>query len=804
MGKARREDRDDWNGPFGFSRPWFGPTTLSRFKSIFGNALLAALLFTCAVPVGHAQVKVLGLAKDADTPTVHVIHVRRASIRTKSLPISTTTLSTGFVVGRFHSPKVDGVLEVTRRTESELGLSWVVKNLVRRSRSIRLPHPIGPRFYLLAGFDLKRDGFEDLAIVDQSTQRLRWFLIENPAGPSPRVFSTFLHGKAGDQVALLKSRVGRHSTVRCVTVRHNLPRQQVTIRTRSVAPRTRSTMRIPWKRSLGTGEVLRLQRGQRDLLALMSPLRKRMVLMRRRAQKIVRIPRKRCDGTLAVLEASRRGMVSVLELCPTGRFFVVRANRERAATDTTMPSFHGTLPAQLIGVRPLKIDEVLPPAEQFVPTATPTPPPTETATPTETPTHTPTATYTSTPHSWNLVTVLGQQYILLDGTLYQWDGISKGPEANQGALLSQLSAVTFSAGSGTVGDPYLISFCLQLQAMSNALNAHYALAHDIDCTSSTTWNGNQGFTPVGSSTSGTEFTGSLDGRGHTVRGLTVNRPSDSNIGLFGYTHYATIQNLTLESVTMNGTSNVAGLVGYKSFGTVSGCRTTGAVTGREVVGGLAGYNAGGVIEFSSSSVTVSQNTASGWVGGLVGINFGWSNPTTVLRDSFATGSVTATGDQVGGLVGGILYSNSLITRCYATGTVTGRGSVGGLTGSIQHWALVSNSYATGAVSGTELVGGFMGLSWFGMAAYNFSLGTSTGTTNIGGFAGRNGRNGSYTANYWNTTTSGRATSPIGAGLTSAQMQSAASFTGWDFTSTWMLSPELLGGFPTIRSIPPQP
>src|SRR5690606_22748685 len=101
----------------------------------------------------------------------------------------------------------------------------------------------------------------------------------------------------------------------------------------------------------------------------------------------------------------------------------------------------------------------------------------------------------------------------------------------------------FSGGSGTQEDPYLIHDVYELQAMKDNLNAHYALAKDIDASATVNWNDGAGFEPIGTSSS--PFRGSFDGRGHKITGLYINRESTSNVGLFGYADSARIQNVGL-------------------------------------------------------------------------------------------------------------------------------------------------------------------------------------------------------------------------------------------------------------------
>ena len=82
------------------------------------------------------------------------------------------------------------------------------------------------------------------------------------------------------------------------------------------------------------------------------------------------------------------------------------------------------------------------------------------------------------------------------------------------------SPYTFAGGSGTREDPYLVSTPDQLNAIRQGLDRHYKLVSDIDLSAWGDW------MPIGGEElerhgDPTPFTGSLDGAGHVVRGMTI-------------------------------------------------------------------------------------------------------------------------------------------------------------------------------------------------------------------------------------------------------------------------------------------
>ncbi len=245
-------------------------------------------------------------------------------------------------------------------------------------------------------------------------------------------------------------------------------------------------------------------------------------------------------------------------------------------------------------------------------------------------------------------------------------------DATEGDILPLM----FAAGTGTGADPYMVYDVHDLQNMSNDLAAHYALANDIDARVTREWNPWLGFEPVGDIDN--SFTGTLDGRNHTITGLYIQRLREVNIGLFGYIGAGgEVRNVGVVDGEVRGFSNVGGLVGYNT-GTVSNSYAMGNVSGGSSVGGLVGYNTGMV----SNSYATGNVSGDGFVAGLVGWNRGGT-----VSNSYASGTVSGA-SSVGGLMGGNWYGT--VSDSYATGNVSGHRNVGGLVGN--NGGTVSNSF----------------------------------------------------------------------------------------------------------------
>ena len=301
----------------------------------------------------------------------------------------------------------------------------------------------------------------------------------------------------------------------------------------------------------------------------------------------------------------------------------------------------------------------------------------------------------------------------------------------------------------------------QLQNMQSNLAGNYAVVNHIDATETKDWNGGQGFNPIGDENN--SFKGKLDGLGHTVSKLSINRSTQDDIGLIGYAWQAQIRNIGLLEANIRGSGFVGALVGRNLVSRIQNAYSTGAVSGQFFVGGLVGNNGSGSINNAYSTASVSGQD---YVGGLVGVN-------------------------------GRLSS---VNNAYATGAVSGKNSVGGLVG--DNRGSINNAYATGSVSGNDAVGGLVGTNE-GDLGQVYATGQVTGATQTGGLIGYH-ITGTVENAYWNIETTGQKDSWNGGngvkcntnnycGLTSAQMKDGQSFAFIDADS-------YLGGKDTIWRI----
>ena len=250
----------------------------------------------------------------------------------------------------------------------------------------------------------------------------------------------------------------------------------------------------------------------------------------------------------------------------------------------------------------------------------------------------------------------------------------------------------FAGGEGSQENPYIITNLYELQAVQLDPNANYILGNDIDATASVNMNGGLGFDPI------RDFSGRIDGQGFTIYGLTINRPNEDNVGLFGSTKSgASINDFILDDILVNGKNNTGGLIGVVDGETeIIGILVEGNITGGSNTGGLIGKTNGSLeLQRSASRGTI---TGGDKTGGLIGE----TNSRVVIRNAYSRANITG-GARVGGLVGDVSGTGNQRTlslySSYATGPVTAQGQSGGLVGFLAGQYTINNSYWDTKLSG---------------------------------------------------------------------------------------------------------
>ncbi len=305
-----------------------------------------------------------------------------------------------------------------------------------------------------------------------------------------------------------------------------------------------------------------------------------------------------------------------------------------------------------------------------------------------------------------------------------------------------------------------------------------------DANDATTTGDNNGFSPIG--ISDVPFTGSYNGQGHRISTLTINRPTQNTVGLFGYTT-AVIENTSLVNVDITGADYTGALIGNAN-GDITNCHASGSVSGNSYTGGLTGQffgEEGNLVTLSQSSSACEVTAESERVGGLIG-----SSDKVIIEKCFSSGSVTSNSTlaNAGGLVGVHVANseNSVIRQSFSSASVTGNTNSGGLLGFCGYGGTIEDCYSTGDVSGNEYIGGLIG--------YTRSDGTNgapnitncytaspvTGSTNVNAFIGEDLNDDvSLTSCFYNSDVASVSNS-LGTGKTTTEMKVYTNLSGFDF------------------------
>lgn len=276
-----------------------------------------------------------------------------------------------------------------------------------------------------------------------------------------------------------------------------------------------------------------------------------------------------------------------------------------------------------------------------------------------------------------------------------YDAYENGSYAN---VINTQELVTLNGSEKlTKADGYMwVEDVKQLQAIDTNLGGNYALRNSIDGTQA------NNFISIGSTTA---FTGKFDGIDYNIFNLDIS--GENNVGLFGKTDGATINNVTLVGGSITGTgSNVGAIVGSANNTTLTNVVNSAAVSGVSNVGGIVGTADGTTVENAINTGTIEGNSTSETnVGGLIGemkdSDTADNYKSQIIGNSYNLGDVSGDGYNVGGLVGHAVNStigdgtNLVYNRLDVTGAYNVGGIVGNMVGSI-----VQNAENSGTVLAT--------------------------------------------------------------------------------------------------------
>ena len=295
---------------------------------------------------------------------------------------------------------------------------------------------------------------------------------------------------------------------------------------------------------------------------------------------------------------------------------------------------------------------------------------------------------------------------------------------------------TYSGGSGTERNPWLISTADDLKTLADTVNngepytytgEYFLQTNDIDL-SNVVWE------PIGYTDSDYYFSGHYDGGDYIISNAVstgkLDEDGQATAGIFGCVADGSVSNLHVRNAdfTASGDENygpAGGVTGIAYGATIENCTVENSRVESErmpddstCAGGIAGYAIGAT--FSNCASISNQIVSTAYAGGFVGEidddeEYGVEGFTTYTNCYVSNGTVTATTDSTqgssfaGGFAGMVTYDKLIVTNCYVynttlstEGTSGNIVSTGALAGYLHNGSTISatNCYY-GACNATE-------------------------------------------------------------------------------------------------------
>lgn len=251
----------------------------------------------------------------------------------------------------------------------------------------------------------------------------------------------------------------------------------------------------------------------------------------------------------------------------------------------------------------------------------------------------------------------------------------------------ELPFTRFQGGEGTASSPYLIATAGDLQQIGVNPSAHYRLVADIDC-------GGESFSSV------KDFSGSFDGGGHSINGLSLY--GSDNVALFASAFKASFHDVDFLDPVMEleGSADAALLVGTATMCEIDNVNVYGPVAFgddfRGTFGGIVGHL------WSTSKITRSGVTKScvrlpkaETVGGVVS-----EIRTGSVVDACVYSGMIEADNTVGGIVGSTTTGDETISNCRSGADIRAKHTVGGIVGYLNR-SKVKNNFVEGSIEAYE-------------------------------------------------------------------------------------------------------
>ena len=295
---------------------------------------------------------------------------------------------------------------------------------------------------------------------------------------------------------------------------------------------------------------------------------------------------------------------------------------------------------------------------------------------------------------------------------------------------------TYSGGSGTERNPWLISTADDLKTLADTVNngepytytgEYFLQTNDIDL-SNVVWE------PIGYTDSDYYFSGHYDGGDYIISNAVstgkLDEDGQATAGIFGCVMDGSVSNLHVRNADFTASGDesygpAGGVTGIAYGATIENCTVENSRVESErmpddstCAGGIAGYAIGAT--FSNCASISNQIVSTAYAGGFVGEidddeEYGVEGFTTYTNCYVSNGTVTATTDSTqgssfaGGFAGMVTYDKLIVTNCYVynttlstEGTSGNIVSTGALAGYLHNGSTISatNCYY-GACNATE-------------------------------------------------------------------------------------------------------
>lgn len=280
------------------------------------------------------------------------------------------------------------------------------------------------------------------------------------------------------------------------------------------------------------------------------------------------------------------------------------------------------------------------------------------------------------------------------------------------------AAESFAGGSGTQEDPYKITNAAELAKIAQDVragmgnldykNTYFSIENDIDLA------GHMwlpiGVVPDDDEYARCEFSGIVDGKGHSIKNMNIDLGGLKGVGLFGFTTESfELRNLTVLTGSVKGDIDAGAFVGYNS-GLVENCVNYVDVKCLQFyAGGITGLTSGtGKIYRCQNYGNVQagyDDTMGFGAGGICGL------ACSDIEECVNWGTVRSKTNYAGGISG--FMDGGKVSKCFNRGDIISMtetvggivGSVGGRTSACE----ISNCYNASSVEAPIYAGAIVGL-----------------------------------------------------------------------------------------------